>query len=293
MKRTTFIVLAWMLSVSMAVCLAQDEAFLKRVESRVRRIANGEEGLANPEERERLKEAMSEGGDWDGALLRLADLSKYDDQVAGTAIGVLQLRGSFGRPEVQAAVVAYFKARVNAARTHDRSDPRFDPVVMVSGLTSSFAKKGSPDLLLNLLDYANSAEERADPLLDQYALNAIAEALLEKADSRHLEGMRKLLAASKDVAVRERLERAIAMVVSEIETPRPDVAPKILNPQRSAPLTFRQITPLASVPARNVANAFSVPTEHRAPIWPWATGILAAIVIFGVALGCRKRGQSK
>lgn len=282
MKKTFVTTMAVIASVSAAVCLAQDQAFLKEVESRMRRIANNDEGLADPREFERLQKAMSEGGDWDSALLRLIDLHKYDQQIIGPAIRVLQLRGSFGRPEVQAAVITYFNARVKAARAHDRSDPLFDPVVRtgIGGLSSSFAKSGGPDLLLAVLDFAASTEERSNPLLDKYTWATIGDALLEKGDSRHLDGMRKLLAVTQDVAVKEKLERAIARVTSEARTtpPEPSPTPPIPRPlMLSTPVPAA--TPLPSAPVAKVAETPVVVAEPQAPVWPWVVGIAALAVI--------------
>ena len=272
-------------AVLVPVCRAQDDPFLKKVEAHMHRIANNDEGLTDPREFERLQKAMSEGGEWDSALLRLIDLNKYDQRIIGPAMRVLELRGTFGQPEVQAAVIRYFEARVKAARAHDRSDPLFDPVVRVGvgGLASRFARSGGPNLLLAVLDYATSDEERADPFLDKYTVTALAEALLEKGDSRHVEGMRKLLAVTKDAAVKEKLERAIAKAASEAETTQPNASPKPSVPQepsKAVPTT----TPSASLPIAKVAESPAPMVERKSPVWPWLVGILTLFAIVAFAL---------
>lgn len=249
----------------------------------MRRISSGDEGLGDPKTFERLQTAMKEGGDWDGALLRLIDPNKHDPQIIETAISVLRLRGSYERPEVQAAIITYFNARVAEAKKHDKADPLFNAVVRtnIRGLASDFAKRGSPELLLAVLEFAVSKEEQADPLSDGYTLATLAEALLEKGDSRHLDGMRKLLAVAQDVAVKEKLERAIARVASEARTipPEPSPTPPIPQPPTpSAPVPT--VTPLPSSPVAKVAENPAPVSEHNAPVWPWLVGI-AVLTVFG------------
>ena len=271
--------MALITSFLVTVGLAQDEAFLKEVEAHMRRISDSDEGLADRGELDRLQKAMREGGDWDGALLRLIDPNKYDRKVIGPAIGVLQFRGSFGRPEFQAAVIKYFNARVKAARAHDRSDPLFKPVVRtgIGGLSSGFAESGGPELLLAVLDFATSTEERADPFLDEYTWATIAEALLEKGDSRHLEGIRKLLAVTKSEAIKEKLERAIARVDSESE------AAKNHPPARGDDSAFRAPT-TNQMEAPPIAQSPASAVEQRTPVWPWVVGIFALMAICAVVL---------
>jgi hypothetical protein len=183
---------------------------------------------------------------------------------------------------------------VIAARAHDRSDPLFVPVVVVGirSLASGSAKYGGPDLLLTVLEHATSNEEQTDPLLDKYTVDWIADALLEKGDSRHLEGMRKLLAATKDVAVREKLERAIAKVVSEAVESQPKVNPKPSIPQ--APTTPLPVaTPLPSTPIAKVAENPASVGERKSPTWPWFVGIAALLVIVALALKRRTCGRGQ
>ena len=129
-------------SLSMSIGATEDELFQKEVESTLRDASKSDEGLADPGGLARLKRAMARGGDWDGALVRLIDRDKYDDELIDNAISALRVRGTFGRPEVQAAVISYFKSRVKAARAHDRAEPLFDAVVRtgIGGLSSTFAK---------------------------------------------------------------------------------------------------------------------------------------------------------
>ena len=267
---------------------AEDVVFLNEVESRIRRISNSDEGLGDPVELERLQNAMRDGRDWDRALVRLIEPSKYEEPVAETAIYALQLHGSFEKPEVEDALNSYFISRVKAARAYPRSDELFVPVVRagIRGLSSQFATHGGPNLLRNVLDFAVSIEERSDPLLDESLWAAITDVLLVRGDSRHLEGMRKLLAIAKNEATKGKLERTIAKVASEAQTIQPKETPKPLIPRTptpSAPVPDNTPLPAASVP--KVAETPATTVEHRTLVWPWAFfGIVALLMVVALAL---------
>jgi hypothetical protein len=96
MKWISAIFFALVVSTLTSVCLAEDEAFQMKVESHLRQILKGDEGLSNPVAFDRLKKAMSEGGDWDSALIRLIDADRREPWLAELAINVLRLRGSYG-----------------------------------------------------------------------------------------------------------------------------------------------------------------------------------------------------
>lgn len=288
MSRKLLGAVVWIVSLLSASGLAVEDGFLTEVESLLRDIAENDEALSDPTEFRRLKTAMSDGRDWEGALIRLIDPENREQRVIQMAISALGVHGSLGSQKAEAVLIPYFNSRVKAAREHDRTDVLFDPVIRVGvrSLASRFAEDGGPGVLLAVLNFANSAEERVDPLLDKYSIHSITKSLLEKGDSRHLDGMRKLMARIKDMTVRANLELAIAKAeaiqsAASANAPNPPAAME----SPSLPVAV----PSAMAADGKVADASSAQAKRRTLMWIWGIGgILAIVAIIVVALRRRR-----
>lgn len=199
------------LLVSSGLCHGATNEFANEVKSFLDNAMSGDEGLADPRYSKKLDEIRSDRRDWEDALLEIIASGKSGRDVVDAAIYLLQLRGSLQQPRSEKVLAAYFKERVRQARARDKSDSTktFLARTEIGGLATRFAKYGGRDLLLATLTEASSDTEQADPLLDEYTTIAIVDALMTKADARHVEGMQKLVDRTKNQALKQKLSVAI------------------------------------------------------------------------------------